>query len=52
MSDDGLDYDEVAAVNISKDDMVNLFVDPKTSKIVDYKSSNYQLNGAQMRLCV
>ena len=30
--EDGLDYDEVAALNISKDDLVALFVDPKTSK--------------------
>ena len=35
--DDGLDYDEVLALSISKDDIVNLFVDPKTSKKVDHK---------------
>ena len=27
--DDGLDYDEIAALNISKDDLVSLFANPK-----------------------
>ena len=36
MFDDGLDYDEVATLNITKDDIVNLFVYPKTSKLVEY----------------
>ena len=35
MFDDGLDYDEAMALNISKDDLVGLFVDPKTSKQVE-----------------
>ena len=35
MFDDGLDYDEVAALNISKDDLVSLFANPKTSLQVD-----------------
>ena len=35
MFDDGLDYDEVAALNISKDDLVNLFADPKNGKQVE-----------------
>ena len=49
---DGLDYDEVVAFNITKDDIVSLFVDPKTGKQVELTNTNYQLNGAQMRLCV
>ena len=35
--DDGLDYDEVVALNLSKDDLVALFVNPKTSLQVDHK---------------
>ena len=35
MFDDGLDYDEVATLNISKEDLVTLFVNPKTSKQVE-----------------
>ncbi len=35
MFDDGLDYDEVTALNITKDDIVNHFVDPKTSKKIE-----------------
>lgn len=35
MFDDVLAYDEVGALNISKDDIVNLFVNPNTSKKVD-----------------
>ena len=35
--DDGLDYDEVSALNITKDDIVSLFVDPKIGKKVDRK---------------
>ena len=35
MFDDGLDYDEVASLNITKDDIVNLFVDPKKGEIVE-----------------
>ena len=34
---DGLDYDEVAALNISKDDLVSLFENPKTSLQVNCK---------------
>ena len=30
--DDGLDYDEVAILNISKYDLVSLFVNPKSGK--------------------
>ena len=37
MFDDGLDYDEVVALNISKDDLVSLFVNPKTNLQVDRK---------------
>ena len=37
MFDDGLDYDEVAAVNISKDDLVALFANPKIGLQVDCK---------------
>ena len=33
--DDGFDYDEVATLNITKDDIVSLFVDPKTGKLVE-----------------
>ena len=35
MFDDGLDYDEVAALNITKGDIVSLFVDPKNGKQVE-----------------
>lgn len=37
MFDDGLDYDEVAALNISKDDLVSLFMNPKTDLQVNHK---------------
>ena len=37
MFDDVLDYDEVAALNISKDDLVDLFVNPKTGLQVNCK---------------
>ena len=36
MFDDGLDYDEVVALNITKDDLVSLFVDPKINKQVKH----------------
>ena len=48
MFDDGLDYDEVATLNITKDDLVALFANPKTGLPVDKKNPNYRLNGAQM----
>lgn len=35
--DDGLDYNEVAALNISKDDLVGLLANPKTSLLADHK---------------
>ena len=37
MFDDGLHYDEVVALNISKDDLVGLFVNLKTSLLVNHK---------------
>ena len=37
MFDDGLDYDVVVALNISKNDLVSLFANPKTGLQVDYK---------------
>ena len=36
MFEDGLDYDEVASLNITKVDIVSLFVDPKIGKQVEY----------------
>ena len=44
--DDGLDYDQVMNLNITKHDIANLFVDPKTS--LTLKKSSCQLNGAQI----
>ena len=35
--DDGLDYDEVVALNISKDDLVSLFANPKIGLPVNRK---------------
>ena len=32
MFDDGLDFDDIVTLNISKDDIVNLFVNPKIGK--------------------
>lgn len=40
--DDGLDYDEVAALNISKDDLSNLFVNPKNN--IKVKSTKLKLS--------
>ena len=37
MFDDGSDYDEVVVLNISKDDLVSLFANPKTSLLVGHK---------------
>ena len=38
MFDDGLDYDEVAALNITKDDLASLFANPKIGIQVDRKN--------------
>ena len=35
MFDDGLDYDEVTTLNITEDDIVSLFADPKIGKPVE-----------------
>ena len=43
MFDDGLDYDEVVAVNITKDDIVSLFVDPKICKQVEHTKSKLSI---------
>ena len=43
MFDDGLDYDEVAALNISKDDLVSLFANPKIGLQVDHKKSKLSI---------
>ena len=37
MFDDGLDYDEVVALNITKDDLSSLFANPKMGIPVDSK---------------
>ena len=37
MFDDGLDYDEVVVLNITKEDLASLFVNPKTGLLVDPK---------------
>ena len=37
MFDDGLDYDEVAALNITKEDLASLFANLKTGIPVDPK---------------
>ena len=37
MFDDGLDYDEVGALNITKEDLAGLFVNLKTSLPFDHK---------------
>ena len=39
MFDDGLDYDEVAALNITKDDLASLFANPKMGLLVNPKKS-------------
>lgn len=36
MFDDGLDYDEVVALNITKDDIISLFANPKIGKQVEH----------------
>ena len=43
MFDDGLDYDEVAALNITKDDMISLFVDPKIGKKLERKKTKLSI---------
>ena len=43
MFDDGLDYDEVATLDISKDDLVGLFVNPKTSSLFDCKKTKLSI---------
>ena len=48
MFDDGLDYDEVVALNITKEDLASLFANPKTGIPVNKKNPNYRLNVAQM----
>ena len=45
---DGLDNDEVAALNITKEDLASLSANPKAGIPVDPKNPNYWLNGAQM----
>ena len=39
MFDDSLDYDEVVALNITKDDLVSLFANLKTDLPVDKKKT-------------
>ena len=43
MFDDGLDYDEVTTLNISKDDLVALFVNQKPVYKSTTKNPNYQI---------
>ena len=43
MFDDCLDYDEVAALNITKDDLASLFVSPKMGLPVDPKKSKLSI---------
>ena len=46
--DDGLDYDEVVALNISKDDLLAFLQTQKLVRQLTPKNPNCQLNGAQM----
>ena len=39
MFDDGLDYDEVVALNIRKDDLVGLFANPKIGLPIKHKKT-------------
>ena len=43
MFDDGLDYDEVVALNIGKDDLVSLFANPKIGLQVDRKKTKLSI---------
>ena len=43
MFDDGLDYDEIAALNITKEDLASLFVNPKMGIPVDPKKSKLSI---------
>ena len=43
MFDDGLDYDEVVALNISKDDLVSLLLNPKIGLEVNHKKSKLSI---------
>ena len=43
MFDDGLDYDEVATLNITKDDLASLFVNLKMGLPVDPKKSKLSI---------
>jgi len=43
MFDDGLDYDEVVALNITKDDLASLFANPKMGLPIDPKKSKLSI---------
>ena len=43
MFDDGLDYDEVAALNITKEDLASLFANPKMGIPIDPKKSKLSI---------
>ena len=43
MFDDGLDYDEVVALNITKEDLASLFANPKMGIPVDPKKSKLSI---------
>ena len=43
MFDDGLDYDEVVALNITKEDLASLFANPKMGLPVDPKKSKLSI---------
>ena len=43
MFDDGLDYDEVAALNLTKEDLARLFANPKMGILVNPKKSKLSI---------